>query len=145
MITNKFAHRDYTISETLVAGLVLEGSEVKTLRNGRGSLRDAYAKWIGGELYLVGADIPKYSHFAGLAYDSKRSRKLLLGKSELLKLAKKMEGKPLALVPLRLFFQGRWVKCELGVGKGKKDWEKREVIKKRDIEREIARTVRAKV
>lgn len=144
MIDNKYARREYTIGETLVAGIVLSGAEVKSLRGGRGNLRDAYAKWIGGELHLLGADIPQYSHHTEQAYDAKRSRKLLLNRAEILKVQKKMEGKPLTLVPLRLFFKGRWVKCELGVGQGKKEWEKREDIKKRDIEKEIARELRTK-
>jgi len=144
MIINKNARREYQITDTVVAGVVLAGAEVKTLRLGRGSLRDAYAKFIGGELYLVGADIPQYTHYSGKEYDAKRSRKLLLKGGEVLKLEKKMEGKPLTLVPMKLFFKGRWVKCELGIGKGKKEWEKREDIKKRDIDREMARTLRAK-
>lgn len=142
MIVNKNARREYQIAETMVAGVVLTGAEVKSLRGGRGSLKDAYAKWINGELFLVGADIPKYLHFAGQEYDSKRSRKLLISKSEILKLHKKMEGRPLTLVPLRLFFQGRWAKCEVGIGKGKKEWEKREDIKKRDVEREMAKAMK---
>lgn len=142
MITNKFATREYEIDDKVVAGVVLTGAEVKSLRAGRGNLKDAYAKWIGGEIFLVGADIPMYSHYAGKDYDAKRSRKLLLKKAEILKLVKKMEGKPLTLVPLRLFFQGRWAKCELGIGRGKKEWEKREDIKKRDVDREIARSLK---
>jgi SsrA-binding protein len=142
MIVNKLARREYSITDTIVAGVMLSGAEVKTLREGRGSLRDGYAKFIGGELFLVGADIPKYSNFSGKDYDSKRSRKLLIKKSELLKFQKKMEGKPLTLVPLKLFFKGRWVKCELGIGKGKKEWEKREDIKKRDVEREMAKAMK---
>ena len=142
MIENKNARREYAITDTLTAGVVLAGAEVKTLREGRGSLRDAYARWINGELYLVGADIPQYSHFAGQIYDAKRSRKLLLKRSEMLHWQKKMEGKPLVMVPLKLFFQGRWVKCEIGVGKGKREWEKREDIKKRDTDREIAKTMK---
>ena len=142
MIVNKFARRNYTIGETVTAGVVLKGAEVKSLREGRGSLRDAYAKWVGGDLFLVGADIPQYSHYSGPVYDAKRSRKLLLSKAEILKLQKKMEGKPLTLVPLRLFFKGQWIKCELGIGKGKKEWEKREDIKKRDVNREIAKAMK---
>lgn len=144
MITNKTARREYDIGDRIVAGVVLAGAEVKSLRSGRGNLKDAYAKWIGGELFLVGADIPMYSHYAGKEYDPKRSRKLLLKKEEILKIQKKMEGKPLTLVPLRLFFQGRWAKCELGIGRGKQEWEKREDIKKRDTDREIERALRIK-
>lgn len=142
MIINKNARREYTISDTMVAGVVLSGAEVKTLREGRGSLRDGYAKFIGGELFLVGADIPQYSNFAGKEYDSKRSRKLLIKASEKLKLLQKIEGKSLTLVPMKLFFKGRWVKCELGIGKGKKEWEKREDIKKRDVNREMAKAMK---
>ncbi len=145
MIVNKLAKREYQISDTWVAGVMLTGAEVKTLRGGRGSLRDAYAKLIGGELFLVGADIPQYSHFAGQEYDSKRSRKLLLKSSELIKIQQKVEGKNLTLVPLRLFFKGRWAKCEIGIGKGKKEWEKREDIKRRDVNRELAKAIRKKV
>lgn len=144
VIINKLAKRDYQVADTMVAGVVLTGAEVKTIREGRGSLRDAYAKFISGELFLVGADIPQYKNFAGRDYDAKRSRKLLAKSSELLKLQKKIEGKPLTLVPLRLFFKNRWVKCEIGIGKGKKELEKREDIKKRDIDREIAKTIKSR-
>src|SRR3989339_329414 len=139
MIVNKFAKREYAITDTLVAGVMLSGAEVKSLREGRGSLRDAFAKLVNGELFLVGADIPKYSHFSGREYDAKRSRKLLLKSGEILRLSKKIEGKALTIVPLKLFFKGRWAKCEIGVGRGKKEWEKREDIKKRDQEREMAK------
>ena len=142
MILNKNAKREYEISDTLIAGVVLSGAEVKTLREGRGSLRDAYAKIINGELFLVGADIPQYKNYAGRDYDAKRSRKLLIKADELFKLIKKIEGKPLTLVPIKLFFKGRWVKCEIGVGKGKREWEKREDIKKRDVQREMAKAMK---
>lgn len=142
MIVNKNARREYQITDTLTAGVVLTGAEVKTLREGRGSLRDGYAKFVGGELFLVGADIPKYSNYAGRDYDAKRSRKLLLKSSEIFKLIQKTDGKALAIVPLKLYFKGRWVKCELGIGKGKKEWEKREDIKKRDVAREIAKAMK---
>ena len=145
MIVNKLAQREYQITDTWVAGIVLTGAEVKTLRSERGSLRDAYAKIIGNELYLVGADIPQYSHFAGQVYDPKRSRKLLLKSSELFKIQQRVEGKNLTLIPLRLFFKGRWAKCEVGLGKGKREWEKREDIKRRDVNREMAKAIRNKV
>lgn len=145
MIINKNARREYAISDTMTAGVVLTGSEVKTLREGRGSLRDAYAKFVGGELFLLGADLPKYSNYSSKKeYDSKRSRKLLVKKSEMSKLLAKIEGKALTLVPLKLFFKGRWVKCELGVGKGKKEWEKREDIKRRDAKREMAKALKVR-
>ncbi|KKU44296.1 MAG: SsrA-binding protein [Microgenomates group bacterium GW2011_GWA1_46_7] len=142
MIINKLAKREYAITDTYVAGVVLTGAEVRSLRGGRGSLRDGYVKLINGELYLVGADLPQYSHYSGKEYDAKRSRKLLMKAKEILKIQQQIEGKPLTLVPLRLFFQGRWVKCEIGIGKGKKEWEKREDIKKRDVDREMAKAMK---
>ncbi|KKU21148.1 MAG: SsrA-binding protein [Microgenomates group bacterium GW2011_GWF1_46_12] len=138
----KLAKREYAITDTYVAGVVLTGAEVKSLRGGGGSLRDGYVKLINGELYLVGADLPQYSHYSGKEYDAKRSRKLLMKAKEILKIQQQIEGKPLTLVPLRLFFQGRWVKCEIGIGKGKKEWEKREDIKKRDVDREMAKAMK---
>jgi SsrA-binding protein len=142
MIVNKWAKSEYSISDTYVAGVMLTGAEVKSLREGRGSLREGYAKLISGELFLVGSDIPRYSHYSGKEYDSRRSRKLLLKKSEMLKIQKQIEGKNLTLVPLKLFFKGRWAKCEIGVGKGKKEWEKRADLKARDIKRDLAKAVK---
>lgn len=142
MIINKLAKRDYSITDTWVAGVVLRGAEVKSLRGERGSLHDGYVKIINGELFLVGADIPMYGHFSGQNYDAKRSRKLLLKAREIERIVMKIEGKNLTLVPLRLFFKGRWVKCEIGLGKGKKEWEKRADIKKKDVEREMARAMK---
>lgn len=142
MIVNKLAKREYAITDTWVAGVMLTGAEVKSLRGERGSLRDAYVKLMGSELFLIGADIPKYGHFSGQEYDAKRSRKLLLKHGEIQKITQKIEGKNLSLVPLRLFFKGRWIKCEIGLGKGKKEWEKREDIKKRDVAREMANAMK---
>lgn len=142
MIVNKWARSEYSISDTYVAGIGLTGAEVKSLREERGSLREGYAKIINNELYLVGADIPKYSHYSGREYDPKRTRKLLLKQSEILKILKQIEGKALTLVPLKLFFKGRWAKCEIGVGKGKREWEKRADLKARDIKRDLAKAVK---
>jgi SsrA-binding protein len=142
MIVNKWARSEYGITDTYVAGVALTGAEVKSLREGRGSLRGGYAKIINGELFLVGADIPKYSHYSGREYDSKRTRKLLLKTSEVLKILKQIEGKALTLVPLEIFFKGRWAKCKIGIGKGKKEWEKRADLKTRDIKRDLAKAVK---
>ena len=142
MIVNKWAKSEYAISDTYVAGVVLTGAEVKSLREERGSLREGYAKLINGELFLVGADIPKYSHYSGKEYDPKRSRKLLLKVSEIAKIQKQIEGKNMTLIPLKLFFKGRWAKCEIGVGKGKREWEKRADLKKRDIDRNLAKAIK---
>ncbi|MEI6690675.1 MAG: SsrA-binding protein SmpB [bacterium] len=138
MITNKEARRDFEITDTMTAGVMLTGAEVKSLREGRGNMKGSHARIIGGEVFLLGVDIPKYTHYSGIEYDSKRTRKLLLKNSEIAKLTKKMEGKAVTLIPLRLFFGGRWAKVEVGIGRGRKEYEKREVIKKRDVEREIS-------
>lgn len=145
MIINKLASREYQVGESWIAGVVLTGAEVKSLRGGRGSLREGFVKMINGELYLVGVDIPQYGHFSGQNYDAKRSRKLLLNAKELLKIKQKLEGKNVAIIPLKLFFKGRWAKCEIALGKGKKEWEKREDIKKRDTDREMARAMKNKI
>lgn len=145
MIINKWARSEYSIADTYCAGVVLTGAEVKSLREGRGSLREGYAKMIGRELFLVGVDIPKYSHYSGREYDPKRSRKLLLKQSEINKILQQVEGKNLTLVPLKLFLKGRWVKCEVGIGKGKREWEKRADIKARDIKRNLAKAVKNRV
>jgi SsrA-binding protein len=138
MIENKEARRDYEISDTLTAGLALTGAEVKSLREGRGNMKGSHARIIGSEVMLLGVDIPKYTHYSGVEYDSKRTRKLLLKKSEIKRLTTKMEGKAVTLIPLKLFFGGRWAKVQIGIGRGRKEYEKREVIKKRDVEREMA-------
>lgn len=142
MIVNKWARSEYGITDTYVAGIALTGAEVKSLREGRGSLRGGYAKIINNELFLVGADIPKYSHYSGREYDSKRTRKLLIKGYELLKMLKQVEGKALTLVPLEIFFKGRWAKCKIGIGKGKREWEKRADLKSRDIKRNLAKAVK---
>lgn len=144
MILNKQARRDYEIFDSVTAGVVLSGQEVKTLRGGRGSLKSAHAKFMSGELYLVGADIPQYSYSSNTNYDPKRRRKLLLNKRELLSLVSKMEAKNLVLIPLKLFFKGRWVKVEIGLGRGKKEYEKKEAKKRKDIEREVEREMKGR-
>lgn len=144
MLVNKRARRDYEISETVTAGVVLMGQEVKSLREGRGSLRDAHARFVSGELFLLNADIPRYSHSSDEKYDPKKMRKLLLNAREILRLQKKMEGKNLTLVPLKMYFKGRWVKVELGLGRGKKEYEKKEAKKRKDLDREAERVLRGK-
>ena len=142
MIINKKAKRDYHLYDTLTAGLVLQGQEVKSLRLGRGSLKDAYVKIMDGEAWLINANIPKYSHSSDHSYDPKRRRKLLLTKKELLSLQTKMKTKNLTLIPLKLFFHRRWLKLEIALAKGKKEYQKKEAKKRRDLDRETARTLK---
>ncbi len=142
MIINKKARHNYEIKDTLVAGLVLNGQEVKTLRTGHGSLKDAYIKIMDGQAWLINADLPRYSHSSDPNYDSRRRRKLLLHKKEILSLQKKMEKTNLTLIPLKIFFKHRWAKIEIALAKGRKAYQKKERKKRQDLDREIARTLK---
>jgi len=133
---NKKARFDYFIDEELEAGVVLFGNEVKAIRSGKLNMAGTYAKVLGGELYWVGANID------GLGVDNNRSRKLLVHKSELNKLIGKIEQKNYTLMPLKAYFKHGQFKILLGLGKGKKKHDKRELIKARDLEREIAKKLK---
>jgi len=137
--TNRRARHDYHISETLEAGVSLVGSEVKSLRDGKASLQDAYAYVRSEEVYLMGVHIPPYPQAALQNHEPTRARKLLLHKSEIRKLIGKTAEKGLTLVPLRMYFKGNKVKVEIGVAKGKKHYDKRESIATREAEREMAK------
>ena len=137
--TNRRARHDYHISETVEAGISLMGSEVKSLRDGKASLQDAYAVVRDEEVFLMGVHIPPYPQAAMMNHEPTRSRKLLLHKGEIRKLLSKTTEKGLTLVPLRMYFKANKVKVELGVAKGKRHFDKREAIAKRDAEREMAK------
>lgn len=141
--SNRQARRDYEILDTLEAGIVLKGSEVKSLRESAVQLTDAYARIINGEAWLIGLHIKQYSHAgpAG-AHHVDADRKLLLHRKEIDRLAARFQHERLTLVPLSLYFnaQGR-AKLELGVGRGRKTYDKRQAIAKRDAERDVARTI----
>ena len=140
-IINKKAKFNYNLSERFEVGIVLTGAEVKALKTGRADLSNSYAKIVGGEAYLVNANIPAQ----GVQnYDATRSRKLLLHKNELISLGTKMKQKQLTLVPIRVYTKGRLVKAEIALAKSKRKFEKKESIKKKDIEREIDRELRGK-
>jgi SsrA-binding protein len=136
-ITNKKAHFDYTLSETLEAGINLFGSEVKAVRLSRADLTGSYVKIIGSEVYLVNATISPYQSGQIEDYDEKRTRKLLLHKKEILALKSKMQSANLNLVPVSLYFKHGFIKLEMALGKGKKKFEKRESIKRKDMQRNI--------
>ncbi len=140
--TNKKARRDYHIEETLEAGLVLKGAEVKSLREGRANLTDAYA-WIqDGEAWLTGLHISPYPHGRREEQDPDRDKKLLLHKYEIRRLTGKTRQKGYTLVPLRVYFRRGYAKVELGLGRGKKLYDKREDMKRADARREIERALR---
>lgn len=127
----------YHVLERTEAGLVLTGTEVKALREGRATLRDAYAVVKGGELWLLNCHITAYSHSGYAGHDPLRSRKLLLHKEEIWKLGSRVQVKGLTLVPVRLYFKNGRAKCELALVKGKKVWDRRDEVRRRTAQREI--------
>jgi SsrA-binding protein len=141
--TNRRARHDYHIEETFEAGLVLTGSEVKSLRGGRASITEAYARVTDGEVWLENLHIPPYLQGETRNYDPRRPRKLLLHRREIERLIGKTQERGLALVPMRLYFTRGLAKVQLGLGRGKRQYEKRqaklEQVHRREAEREFAR------
>lgn len=133
--TNKKATHDYFILEKYEAGIVLKGTEIKSIRQGKVNLRDSFARIIKGEIFLMNMHISPYTHGNVFNHNPLRDRKLLLHKKEIARLAGKVAQKGLALVPLSLYFKNNRVKVELALVKGKKIYDKREDIKKRDLQR----------
>jgi SsrA-binding protein len=138
---NKRAFHEYTISDRLECGIVLVGTEVKSLREGSGSLDDAYARIDGGEVWLVGSDIPEYTMGNRMNHKPKRPRKLLLHRREIGKFAGKASERGFTLVPLRMYFKNGRAKVELGVARGKQSRDKRQDLKKADAQRDIRRAM----
>ncbi len=138
--TNKQARRNYEITETFEAGIVLRGSEVKSLRESKVQISDAYARFEQGELWLVGLHISPYSRASNhIRAEPMRKRKLLMHRAELDRLNSKTEQDHLALVPMALYFKDDKAKLELGIGRGRKTVDKRQMIAKRDADREARR------
>ncbi len=139
---NRKAYHDYHIQESLEAGIALKGSEIKSIRNGRVNLRDAYAKPENGELWLFNTHIASYDAASYNTHEPLRPRKLLLHRKELDSLADKVMQKGLTLVPLKLYIKHGVAKIELGVAKGKRVYDKREAMAHRDAEREMDRALK---
>src|ERR1043165_6817247 len=139
ILNNPKARRDYHILETYQAGLALRGTEVKSLRAGKGQISDAFARVENGQVWLYNAHIDEYSHGNQLNHVPKAKRKLLLNKSEIRKLFEVASAKGNALVPLSFYWKNNRVKVQLGVGKGKALHDKREDLKERDADREMKR------
>jgi SsrA-binding protein len=137
--SNRKARHDYTILDTYEAGVVLVGTEVKSLRLGRASLVDSFATVDDGEVWLRGLHIPEYDRGTWTNHEPRRTRKLLLHKSEILRLIGKTKESGLSLVPLAMYFKDGKVKVEIGLGRGKKAYDKRQALAKRDAEREISK------
>ncbi|AEB43080.1 MULTISPECIES: SsrA-binding protein SmpB [Micromonospora] len=139
--SNKKARHDYAILDTYEAGMALTGTEVKSLRAGRASLVDAFAQERDGELYLHGMHIPEYTQGTWTNHEPRRTRKLLLKRLEIDRLIGKTRESGLTLVPLQVYFSDGWAKVEIGLAKGKKAYDKRQDLAKRDADREIQRAV----
>ena len=140
--TNRRARFDFEIADTFEAGLVLQGSEVKSLRLGKANLSDAYAVVRRGEAFLVGAYIAPYEFAREGGHDPTRTRKLLLHKREIERIGSSVAEKGLSLVPMRLYFKNGRAKVEIGLGKGKARYDKRETLKRRQADREMQRAMR---
>lgn len=142
-LKNRSAYHDYFIDDKYDAGMVLLGTEVKSLRDGRASFNDSYCIFDKGELWLKSLHISEYSHGTTNNHDPLRDRKLLLKKRELAKLEARIKEKGYTIIPLRIFFNDRrLIKIEIGLGKGKKQYDKRETIKQRDNDRELKRYIK---
>ncbi len=139
--TNRRARFDYQIEDAWEAGLVLTGSEVKSLRDGNVNLSDAYAMPRGDEFFLVNCRIGEYKQAAHFGHAPLRDRKLLLSRAELDRIKGKVEQRGYTLVPLRLYFKGGWAKVELGLGKGRAHEDRRGVIAERESKREMERAI----
>ena len=139
---NRKVFHDYLVEDRVEAGISLLGSEVKSLRQGRGNLADAYVVFRDGEAWLVNGHISQYPQATHENHEPLRERKLLLSSRELRKLAAKVRERGYSLVPISLYFKGAWVKVELGLGKGKRKHDKRTALKEREDRREMDRAIR---
>jgi SsrA-binding protein len=137
--SNRKARHDYSILDTYEAGIALTGTEVKSLRAGRASLVDSFAQVKNGELFLHGMHIPEYAQGTWTNHEPRRVRKLLLKRLEIDRLIGKLQDSGVTLVPLSIYFADGWAKIELGLARGKRTYDKRQDLAKRDAEREIAR------
>jgi len=143
-LVNRKAFHDYEILEKIEAGIVLQGTEIKSVRQGRVSFKDCYARVIDNELWIVNMHITPYDHGGYANHDPSRNRKLLLHKREMSRLIGKVEERGFTLVPLRLYFVNSRAKLELGLGRGKKNYDKRKDIAKRDMDRDAQRELKNK-
>lgn len=143
LVVNKKASFDYEYIDTIEAGIELLGTEVKSVKAGHGSLSGAYVAVIGGELMLLGAHIPAWQEKnVAPGYDAYRTRRLLVHKKELFELLRSLQTKGLTIVPISLYSKGRYIKAQIAVAKGKKVFDKREVLKKKAVQRDMDRGLR---
>jgi SsrA-binding protein len=137
--TNRKVRYEYEIIGNMEAGLVLVGSEVKALREGRVNISDAYARVKKGELWIIGMHISPYKQAAFENHEPLRERKALLRKQEIKKLFRRIEEKGVTLIPLRVYFKNKWAKVDLGIARGKRKYDKKETIAQRDAQRDLER------
>ena len=136
-ISNKKATFNYEIIESFEAGIILSGAEVKSIKEGRVNLTDSFVKIISGDLYLINAEVPQYRYSTDEFYDSRKSRKLLVKRHELIQIASKLKAKNLLLIPLSIYTKGKLVKVEVATAQGRKRHEKKQSEKERDLDREL--------
>ena len=139
---NRRARYDYFIDDVFEAGLVLSGTEVKALRQGKASIADAYALVEGGEVWLENAYIPEFTQGSWTNHSTRRKRKLLLAKKEIAKLSGKSKETGYTLIPISLYFKDGYAKVEIGLARGKKDFDKRQSLKEKDAKKEINKAIR---
>lgn len=139
---NRKARHDYHILETFEAGMVLKGSEVKSAKNGQMQLKDSYVEFLNDEMYLLNSHISTYNASSYNNHEPERKRKLLMKKSEITKLFQKVKEKGLTIVPLKVYLKKGYIKVEIAFVKGKQAHDKRDSIKKRDVDRELSKTMR---
>lgn len=137
--TNRKAYHDYHVEETLEAGIVLMGSEVKSIANGKINLTDAYCRVLDGELWLLHAHVSHYDPAARYGHEERRKRKLLAHRKEIDRLQAKILQKGLTLIPLKVYFKGGKAKVEVGLCRGKREYDKRETIKEKDMKKQLER------
>ena len=138
-ILNRRAYYDYAIVEHFDAGMILLGSEIKSIREGNANLSEAFVYISNGEAFVKNMYIAKFEQSSYLNHEERKDRKLLLNKNELLKIEKYLQVKGTVIIPVKIFMDKRWAKLKIGVGRGKKSWNKKEDIKKKDISRQIKR------
>ncbi|MDO8746953.1 MAG: SsrA-binding protein SmpB [Thermodesulfovibrionales bacterium] len=141
---NRKAYHDYHIEEKTEAGIALLGTEVKSLREGKGNLKDSYVLAKDSELFLINSHISPYSHGNITNHEPLRTRKLLLHKKEIERLRGQVAQKSYSLIPLKIYFKGSFAKVEIGLAKGKRQYEKRDAIKKKEADREIERAMKSR-
>ena len=142
IVTNRKAWHEYHILDKYEGGIVLHGSEVKAIREGKANIKEAYVRFIENELFVIGMHIGKYSNEGYSTHSPVRDRKLLLHKKELLKIRKMVDEKGKTLIPLSLYFKGGRVKVEFGLAQGKKVWDKRKSKMEKDVKRQVDRAMK---